>query len=73
MTMPDETDLSYIVVPYHKNTILVLTPTEFSRALKRGKAYRRSEALTHRVQQRHMRTTHAEERESHGRTCWLSR
>lgn len=32
----------YVVVPYVKGTVLLLTPTEIQTALQRGKAYRRT-------------------------------
>ena len=41
----------FITVPFHKGTILVLTPEEFRRALKRGKAKRRREQFEKRTSQ----------------------
>lgn len=42
---PDESQVcagAYVVVPYVKGTVLLLTPTELATALQRGKAYRRT-------------------------------
>ena len=35
----------YVRVPLHKSCILVLSPEEFARAVRRGKALRRREAF----------------------------